>query len=73
MENCRKDTEEEPGASSALGAHMMNQPFHPTESSSTDEQVDVDHDGHSDSIFRHDSENSATVSEGAYLLECAEV
>lgn len=52
---------------------MIEQPSIPTETRSVDEQVDVEHDVHSDSVFRNDTDCIATASQGAYCLLCAEV
>lgn len=50
----------------------MDASFNPSEAGSVGEQVDDGHNVLSDSVFRHDADNSATESPGAYLFKYAE-
>lgn len=50
----------------------MEQSSIPTEAHSVSEQVNAEYDMQSDSVFRHNSDSTATESPGAYLLECSE-
>lgn len=52
---------------------MMKQPSNPTEARPLGEQVGVEQDVLSKSVFRYDVGSSATESPGAYLLKCVEV
>lgn len=49
-------------ASSALGAHMIEQLSNHTEARSVGEQRDVEHNGQSDSVYSHDADSSARES-----------
>lgn len=69
----QKGREGEPCEGSALGMHVMEQPFNPTEARSIEKQADVEHNVQSVSDCLHDADSSATVSPGAYLSECVEV
>lgn len=73
MINCQKDWGGVHCASSALWVPVMEQASNLAEACSIDEQVDVDHDVHADSVSYRDENICATESPGVYPFECAGV
>lgn len=56
-----------------IWAHEMKQLSNPTEAFIVDEQMNVEHDGQSNSVLCNGVDSRTTVSPGLYLLDCGEL